>query len=328
MKIMFHMMNEARIMVGVQGLAAAGASYEAAKAYAAERLQGSSILAMKDPKAPKVPIIEHADVRRMLLWQKSVVEGLRTLLYTAAWYADMARAATDPAEKEKYNNFVELLTPVCKAYGSDMGVKACDLAIQVYGGYGYCSEYPVEQNYRDARIAPIYEGTNGIQAMDLAGRKLPMKNMQVFVAFLKEIGTFVDKTKGHPTMGKYVAKLGEARNVLAEVVMKMLGIALQDPQYLMLVAYPILESFGDVIAAYGLLNEAIVADQALAKIYAEAKAVGPADKKKVATENPEAKFYYGKTQSAIFFVNNILPQVKARAEVMKNGDRSALDVVF
>ncbi len=328
MKIMFHMMNEARIMVGVQGLAAAGASYEAAKAYAAERLQGSSILAMKDPKAPKVPIIEHADVRRMLLWQKSVVEGLRTLLYTAAWYADMARAATDPAEKEKYTNFVELLTPVCKAYGSDMGVKACDLAIQVYGGYGYCSEYPVEQNYRDARIAPIYEGTNGIQAMDLAGRKLPMKNMQVFVSFLKEIGTFVDKTKGHPTMGKYVMKLGEARNVLAEVCMKMLGIALQDPQYLMLVAYPILESFGDVIAAYGLLNEAIVADQALAKIYAEAKAVGPADKRKVATENPEAKFYYGKTQSAIFFVNNILPQVKARAEVMKNGDRSALDVVF
>lgn len=328
MKIMFHMMNEARIMVGVQGLAAAGASYEAAKAYAAERLQGSSILAMKDPKAPKVPIIEHADVRRMLLWQKSVVEGLRTLLYTAAWYADMARSSADPAEREKYGNFVELLTPVCKAYGSDMGVKACDLAIQVYGGYGYCSEYPVEQNYRDARIAPIYEGTNGIQAMDLAGRKLPMKNMQVFVTFLKEIGTFVDKTKGHPTMGKYVAKLGEARNVLAEVVMKMLGIALQDPQYLMLVAYPILESFGDVIAAYGLLNEAIVADQALAKIYAEAKAVGPADKKKVATENPEAKFYYGKTQSAIFFVNNILPQVKARAEIMKNADRSALDVVF
>jgi len=328
MKIMFHMMNEARIMVGVQGLAAAGASYEASKAYAAERLQGSSILAMKDPKAPKVPIIEHADVRRMLLWQKSVVEGLRTLLYTAAWYADMAHAATDPAEKEKYGNFVELLTPVCKAYGSDMGVKSCDFAIQVHGGYGYCTEYPVEQNYRDARIAPIYEGTNGIQAMDLAGRKLPMKSMQVFVGFLKEIGAFVDKTKGHPTLGKYVMKLGEARNVLAEVVMKMLGIALQDPQYLMLVAYPILESFGDVIAAYGLLNEAVVADQALTKIYAEAKAMGPADKKKVATENPEAKFYYGKQQSAIFFVNNILPQVKARAEVMKNADRSSLDVVF
>ncbi len=328
MKIMFHMMNEARIMVGVQGLAAAGASCEAAKAYAAERLQGSSILSMKDPKAPKAAIIEHADVRRMLLWQKSVVEGLRTLLYTSAWYADMARGTTDPAEKEKYTNYVELMTPVCKAYGSDMGVKACDLAIQVYGGYGYCSEYPVEQNYRDARIAPIYEGTNGIQAMDLAGRKLPMKSMQVFVGFLKEIGGFVDKNKGNPSIGRLIQKLGEARNVLAEVVMKMMGIAMQDPEYLMLVAYPILESFGDVIAAYGLLNEAVVADQALAKIFAEAKAVGPADKKKVVTENPEAKFYHGKVQSATFFVNNILPQVKARAEVMKNADRSALDIVF
>lgn len=327
-KIMFHMMNEARIMVGVQGLAAAGASYEAAKAYAQERIQGTSIKAMRDPKAPKVPIIEHADVRRMLLWQKSVVEGLRTILYTTAYYADLAKAATDPDEKEKYNGFVELLTPVCKAYGSDMGVKSCDLAIQVYGGYGYCSEYPVEQNFRDARIAPIYEGTNGIQAMDLAGRKLPMKNMQVFVAYLKQISDFALKTKGHPSLGKYVAKLDEARKILAAIVMRMLGVALQDPEALMLVAYPILESFGDIVAAFGLLNEAIIADQALTKIFAEEKAVGPADKKRVVTENPEAKFYHGKIQSAIFFANNILPLVKAREEVMKSADRSAIDVVF
>jgi len=328
MKIMFHMMNEARIMVGVQGLAAAGASYEAAKSYAQERLQGSHILAMKDPKAPKVAIIEHADVRRMLLWQKSVVEGLRTLLYTSAWYADMARASEDPAEREKYNGYVELLTPICKAYGSDMGVKACDLAIQTYGGYGYCSEYPVEQNYRDARIAPIYEGTNGIQAMDLAGRKIPMKSMQIFSGFLKEIGLFTDKYKMHPGVGKIATKLGEAKNVLAEVTMKMMGIAMQDPQYLMLVAYPLLESFGDVIAAFGLVNEAVVADAALTKLYQENNATGMSDKKKLVTDNPEAKFYWGKVQSATFFCNNILPQVKARAEVMKNNDRSSLDVVF
>ena len=94
-----------------------------------------------------------------------------------------------------------------------MGVKSCDLAIQVYGGYGYCSEYPVEQNFRDARIAPIYEGTNGIQAMDLAGRKLPMKNMQVFVAYLKQSSDFALKTKGHTSLGKYVAKLDEARKI-------------------------------------------------------------------------------------------------------------------
>ncbi len=328
MKIMFHMMNEARIMVGVQGLAAAGASYESAKAYSKERLQGSHILAMKDPKAPKVAIIEHADVRRMLLWQKAVVEGLRTLLYTAAWYADMAHGSEDPAEREKYGNYVELLTPICKAYGSDMGVKACDLAIQVYGGYGYCSEYPVEQNYRDARIAPIYEGTNGIQAMDLAGRKIPMKSLQVFSAYLKEIGAFADKYKGHPNVGKLAAKVADAKNALATVTMKMMSVAMQDPQYLMLVAYPLLESFGDVIAAYGLVNEAVVADAALQQLYKENNATGVSEKKKLVTDNPEAQFYWGKIQSATFFCNNILPAVKMRVEVMSNADKSALDVVF
>jgi alkylation response protein AidB-like acyl-CoA dehydrogenase len=328
MKIMFHMMNEARIMVGVQGLAAAGASYEAAKSYAQERLQGSHILNMKDPKAPKVAIIEHADVRRMLLWQKSVVEGLRTLLYTSAWYADMARSTDDPADKEKYQGYVELLTPVCKAYGSDMGVKACDLAIQVYGGYGYCSEYPVEQNYRDARIAPIYEGTNGIQAMDLAGRKLPMKSMQIFSGYLKEIGTFADKYKAHPGVGKLATKLSDAKNLMAGITMKMMTVAMQDPQYLMLVAYPLLESFGDVIAAYGLVTEAVVADAALTKLYQENGATGATDKKKLVNDNPEAKFYWGKLQSATFFCNNILPNVKTRVEIMSNSDRSSLDVVF
>jgi Zn-dependent M28 family amino/carboxypeptidase len=164
--------------------------------------------------------------------------------------------------------------------------------------------------------------------MDLAGRKLPMKNMQVFVAYLKQISDFALKTKGHPSLGKYVAKLDEARKILAAIVMKMVGAALQDPEALMLVAYPILESFGDIVAAFGLLNEAIIADQALTKIFAEEKAVGPADKKRVVTENPEAKFYHGKIQSAIFFANNILPLVKAREEVMKSADRSAIDVVF
>jgi hypothetical protein len=292
-----------------------------------ERLQGSDI-ASKDPKAPRVPIIRHADVRRMLLAQKSIVEGLRTLLYTTALYADLARASTDPAEKEKYEGYVELLTPVCKAYGSDMGCKAADLAIQVYGGYGYCSEYPVEQNYRDARIAPIYEGTNGIQAMDFAGRKMPMKNMQVFSGYLKEVGAFAEKDKAHPSLGKSMMKLVEAKNTVAAVGMKMLGIALQDVNYLMLVAYPLLESFGDVVVTYGLLQEAVAADAALQQLYADNKCTGIPEKKKLVQDNPDARFYHGKLMSADYYVSNVLPMVKARAEVMTSGSRAPLDVEF
>lgn len=327
-KIMFHMMNEARIMVGVQGLGAAGASYEAARAYAQERLQGTSILAMKDPKAPKVPIIEHPDVRRMLMFQKAVVEGLRYLLYSTAVYADIARSTSDPAEKEKYQGYLELLTPVCKAYGSLMGCKACDEAIQVYGGYGYCSEYPVEQNYRDCRISPIYEGTNGIQALDLMGRKLPMKGTQVFMGYLKEIGQFVDKYKGHPRLGKIIQKVGEAKNGLAEIGMKVLTVAMQDPAYMALQATPFLECFGDLIAAWGLCQQALVAEAALNQIYAQNGATSESDKKRLCQDNLEAKFYYGKIMTAQFFCNYVLPQGKGRIEAMKTQDRSALDMVF
>jgi hypothetical protein len=328
MKIMFHMMNEARIMVGVQGIALAAASYEACKEYAQERLQGPNINNMKDPKAPRVAIIEHPDVRRMLLWQKAAVEGVRGLLYATAYYADVARATDDPAEREKYNGYVELLTPICKAYASDMGCKSCDLAIQVLGGYGFCTEYPAEQYFRDARIAPIYEGTNGIQAMDFVGRKVPMKGLGIFTGYLKEVGAFVDKTKGHPRVGKFSQKLGEAKNIIAEVGMKLMSAGMQDVTVPMLNAYPFMESFGDLVAAYWLCQEAMVADEALQKIFTENNATGQSERKALVRDNLEAKFYHGKVMSASFFVNNILPQVKARAEVMKSGDRSAIDVEF
>lgn len=331
MKIMFHMMNEARIMVGVQGLALASAAYQAALAYAKERIQGTDITAMKDPKAPKVPIIRHPDVRRMLLWQKSVIEALRAICYSVAYYADLARASkgTDPALAEKYSGFVELLTPICKAYGSDMGTKACDLAVQVLGGYGYCSEYPVEQYLRDSRIASIYEGTNGIQALDLIGRKMGMKGGAVFRDYLKDMTLVASKYAAHPTLGKYAKKLQEAANLLGQLMMKIGTIAIGgDVAYPALYAVPFLESMGHTCAAYYLLQEAVIADQALSKIYAENKANTPAEKKRLNQENLEAQFYFGKLQSVAFFFNTILPQTKALAETITSGDRSALEIEF
>ena len=332
MKIMFHMMNNARIMVGVQGLSLAAASYQAAVSYSQERLQGSDINNMKDPKAPKAAIIKHPDVRRMLLWQKSVIEALRAMMYSVAYYADTARAAKlagDAATAEKWAGFVELLTPICKAYGSDMGTKACDLAVQTLGGYGYCCEYPAEQYLRDSRIAGIYEGTNGIQAMDLVGRKIGMKGGAIFRDYLKEMMGLASKYGAHPTVGKYAKKLNEATNILGQLMMKIGGIAMAgDIAYPVLMACSFLEAFGHVCGAFYLLQEAVVADAALTKLYADNKAANPADKKKLHVENPEAKFYWGKLQSTAFFFNTILPQVKALAETITSGDRSALEVEF
>lgn len=328
MKIMFHMMNEARIMVGVQGEAIGAVAYETARAYSMERIQGTDIKTMKDPKAPKVAIIQHPDVRRMLLWQKSVVEGLRGLVYEAALFADLAAASDDENERKKCEDYVQLLTPICKLYGSDMGCKVTDLAVQTLGGYGYTTEYPVEQYMRDARIAPIYEGTNGIQALDFAARKLPMKGLGVFMSYLKDVGAFVDKTKSHPRLGKFVTKLGEAKNTLAQVGMKLLTAATQDPEFLALNAYPITEAFGHVVAAYSLLRQAVVADTELNRIYTEEKAISQGDKTKLNEENPEAKFYFGKVMSARFFVYNILPEVKLKAEIISAQDKAAIEMIF
>ncbi len=327
-KIMFHMMNEARVMVGCQGMTLGSAAYQAALAYARERLQGSHITKMKDPKAPRVPIIEHPDVRRMLMWQKSVTEGLRAMLYAVAYYADQARALDDPDLKEKYQGWLELLTPICKAYGSDMGYRACDYAVQILGGYGYLSEYPVEQYLRDARVAAIYEGTNGIQALDLVGRKLGLKGGSVFMGYLKEIQNFVAKTKGHPNIGKHVARLGDAANLVGQVAMKFATVGSQDIVFPTLNAYPFLEAFGHVCAAFYLLQEALLADEQLQQMFKEAGATSLTDRRKLVEENPEARFYHGKVQSAQFFCTYILPEVKSKTETILSGDKSAMDVVF
>ncbi|HDS15743.1 MAG TPA: acyl-CoA dehydrogenase, partial [Proteobacteria bacterium] len=189
MAIMFHMMNEARLEVGMQGLGHASAAFEHARDYARERIQSRAIWDMTNPEARAVPIIEHPDVRRSLLWMKSYVEGIRALNYYVAFAFDRAEIAEDEVEKKKWRGILELLTPVCKAFSSDKGVEICSLAIDIYGGYGYCSEYPVEQYLRDVKIACIYEGTNAIQALDLVGRKLTRDRGQALKNLFAEIGS-------------------------------------------------------------------------------------------------------------------------------------------
>ena len=190
---MFKLMNGARIAVGVQGVAVASSAFLNALEYAKERKQGASITHWKDATAPRVPIIEHADVRRMLLEMKAQVEGIRALAVKLAMHQDLVHVyqGKDEAKAAYHQGQVDLLVPLVKAYGSDQAFRVCETAIQTYGGAGYTRDYPVEQYCRDAKIFCIYEGTNHIQAMDLVGRKLGQAGGANLQAFLGDIAKFV-----------------------------------------------------------------------------------------------------------------------------------------
>jgi alkylation response protein AidB-like acyl-CoA dehydrogenase len=327
MRIMFNMMNEARLAVGFQGLAQATAAYMHALRYAKERYQGPEISSMKDPTAPKVPIIEHPDVRRMLMWMKSVTEGIRALLYYAGYCEDRIHTAKTEEESAKYQGFLDILIPVCKAWSSDMGFRVTELAIQIYGGYGYCREYPVEQFMRDAKIASIYEGTNGIQALDLVGRKLGYRQGALFNGIVKETGDLIKSAQKNYRLKDIVEPFDAARKQLIEVT-RYFGLKSITEDFMTPVLYatPYLELFGDVAVGFMLLWQAVIADRRLEELYSDAKADTPEKKAELCKANRSAAFYRGKIASAQFFANTILSLAKGKARAIMSGERSALDL--
>ncbi|MGQ9694517.1 MAG: acyl-CoA dehydrogenase [Thermodesulfobacteriota bacterium] len=326
-QLMFQMMNEARLGVGLQGFALGNLAYLFALKYAKERIQGVEITRMKDPTAPRVPIIKHPDVRRMLMTMKAYTEGLRALIYRTAYYADLAKVATDPQEKEFCENMVDLMIPVVKAYSTDIAFRLTEWAIQIHGGYGYCGEYPVEQLCRDVKITSIYEGTNGIQAMDLVGRKLSLKKGALFLGWMKEINGFIENYKNHAHLGSAVSQLEQAKNTLINVAMQFgKAAAGGDILFPMLYACPFLEMFGEVELAYLLLQQALIAEDRLQAIFAKHGASTPEAQNKLIAEQGEAAFYKGKVFNAEFFVANILPQGQGRATTILSGNRSALSI--
>jgi len=328
-KFMFQMMNEARIGVGLQGLSAAGASYQEALQYATERVQGVDILKMKDVDAPRIPIIEHPDVRRNLMIMKTLSEGMRALVFFTSKCYDISESSEDQEEKSKHQNLLELLTPICKAWCSDYGFKVTELGIQVLGGYGYTQEYPQEQYCRDVKIASVYEGTNGIQALDLLGRKLTAKGGLVFMTFMMHVNDFINENKEHPLAGEYVKKLEKSRDRLSEVVMKIQQAGMEkDFYYPVLNATPFLDMFGTIVLDFFITDQAVVASEKLEEIYKKAGASSDDDKRKVITENPEAKFYDGKLHNMRFFADNFLPHADATATAILAGNRSPLEIVF
>lgn len=327
MRIMFNMMNAARLAVGMQGLAQASAAYMHALRYAKERVQGPDIAAFKDPNAPKVAIIEHPDIRRMLMWMKCVTEGVRALLYYAGYCEDRVRAAKSEEDAAKYQGFLDILIPICKAYATDMGFRVTELAVQVHGGYGYCREYPVEQFMRDVKIASIYEGTNGIQALDLIGRKLGYRQGALFNAIVAETGNLLRNAKKNYRLKDVVDLFDAARSQLIEVT-RYFGLKsmTEDFKLPVLYAVPYMELFGDVAVGFMLLWQAVIADRRLQEIYGDAKADTPEKKAEVLKTNRSAAFYRGKIASAEFFANTILSLSKGKARAIMSGERSALDL--
>src|SRR5512143_23232 len=210
MNAMFVMMNAARLGVGMQGLGIAECSYQSAVAYARDRLQGRSLTGPKNAGGPADPIIVHPDVRRMLLTQKSFTEAARALALWVGMLIDEAHRHPDAAKREAADDLIQMLTPIIKAYFTDMGSECANLAVQTYGGHGFIRENGVEQLVRDARITQLYEGTNGIQALDLIGRKLPMKGGQAAQRLLGEMSGFVAKHKGDDKMKEFVEPLEKA----------------------------------------------------------------------------------------------------------------------
>ncbi len=310
MKIMFHMMNEARIAVGVQGLAAASSAYLNALSYAKDRVQGQAVERFGDNSAPAITIIEHPDVRRMLLWQKVHVETMRSFVYTCANRLDRAMNSTDAEEREYLMGLVELATPIIKSYCTDKGFEVTVMALQTYGGYGYIGEYPVEQTVRDAKISSIYEGTNGIQAMDLLGRKMRKGGGMLFMNWLNEANEEIEKAKAISDFAADVDALEKARDGLGASAMHLGGLGMAgNLRGAMLNSMNFLNQFGCVTLGLHALSQARIAKAAL-----DAGATGA-----------DARFYKGKISNLKFYVNQVLPGATALGRSIRSGDESSLD---
>jgi alkylation response protein AidB-like acyl-CoA dehydrogenase len=329
MKVMFNMMNEARILCGLQGLSSASIAYLHAVNYTKERLQGSSLLDLKNPEAPRVPIITHPDVRRMLLWMKSNVESMRVLIYYSAICGDKAYNISDPAEAEKWLGIMEVLTPIVKAYCTDIGFRVTETAMQCYGGYGYCSEYPIEQFLRDAKITSLYEGSNGIQALDLVGRKMGMKKGTYFMSLLSEMNTTVATCRGIAALKDLVEDVQSGINILAETAMFFSSCSKEGKFFVPIGnAQPFLMMMGKIVCSWLLLCEAAIAQEKLSDL-CTAKGVklsDPSDLSRFIKENKDAAFYDGKIKTAKYFIKNVLPEIDGTVKAIKSEDISIMEI--
>ena len=310
MRAMFVMMNEARLLVGFQGFACSTASYIYAVNYAKQRIQGKNLLEMTKPGAKPVTIINHPDVRRQLMKMKVFVEGMRSLIYYVNYCEDMALIAETEDEKKKFMGIIEVLTPIAKGYVTDRAFEVCSQGMQVYGGYGFIEEYPMAQLLRDCRITMIYEGTNGIQAMDLLGRKLGLDKGKHVMNLFGEIKKTIARAGKIPQLKNYTAKVEEALTRLGEVAVHMGQTAMSDKILNAFAnAHPFQDAAGDVIMAWMLLWRASIAAEKIKKA-----------KKK------DKPFYDGLLKSLQFFVESYLPLTMGNLNALMTSGSAAIDI--
>ncbi len=298
MKTMFIMMNNARLSVGLEGLAMSERAYQQAIEYAQERRQGKAVGA----SGVDSPIIDHADVRRMLMTMKANIEAMRCLMFLNAISIDRSNHHPDAAVRERANELVGLLTPICKAWGTDLGVEMTSLAVQVHGGMGYIEETGVAQHFRDIRIAPIYEGTNGIQAADLVARKLPMRGGQAVLEFLAEMksldGALAEAGEDFASIRSNLeAELAELW-AATEWIMEH-GLA--DPNEALAASTPYLRMFGICIGGWLLARSALAA------------------KAELDAGRGDAAFLQAKIVTARFYATNLLPQARGMLGAVRAG---------
>ncbi len=324
MKIMFNMMNEARLDVGFMGFCNATAAFLYAVNFARERIQGRDLADGKNAEAPSVPIIRHPDVRRMLLWMKAHVEGMRSFIYYVARCFDLAECAADEKERKHNDDFIALLTPLIKAYCAGRGFEVCIEAMQVHGGCGYTMDYPVEQLARDCKIASIFEGTDGIQAMDLLGRKLGMKKGTVFMNVMDEMKKTIEQTKGVGDLKPLSEALEKAAGQLRETAV-VIGKQAMSPTFKTAFAHahPFMMAMGDVIMGWMLLWRAAVSAPKLEKLVGRLEGEERAEKLE---KDKNAAFYSGQIQSARYFINAVLPITQGRLAAIRTGDDSVLKI--
>ena len=296
---MFTWMKEARLSVGIQGLGLAEVSYQNAVAYAKDRLQGRGLDGVKAPDKPADPIIVHPDIRRMLLTMRAQIEGCRALAMLTALEQDVATRHPDAAVREEADDFVQLMTPVIKAYLTDVGWDATATGMQVLGGHGYIREWGMEQYVRDARIAQIYEGTNGIQALDLVGRKMGAHAGRYLRRFFHPVLAFIEAQEEDERMGEFILPLSKAFGRLQQCTAELARCGMGDPFEAGAGATDYLRLFALTALAYVWARMAVVA---LAK-----------------QESDSTGFYKAKLTTARFFMQRILPQSSGHAQAVLAG---------
>jgi alkylation response protein AidB-like acyl-CoA dehydrogenase len=306
MEAMFKMMNTERVSVGVQGLGVGEAAYQSAVYYAKDRLQGRSLSGTKAPDKPADPIIVHPDVRRMLMTMRAYNEGCRAVCGWVSRALDAEKHSTDPEVKQRAADFIALMTPVVKALFTDMGYESANLAVQVYGGHGYISESGVEQYVRDARIAMIYEGTNGIQALDLVGRKLGAHMGRYLRSFFHPVSNFLEDYAEDDGLATIIPALAQAFGALQFSTGTIAQKGLKDPEEAGAAATDYLRLLGLVAMGYCFARAVKVAQG------------------KLADGSEEADFYKAKIATSNFFFDRILPQATACFLAIKSGKQSMM----